>query len=285
MSYRVKTVAAMTGIPRPTLIAWERRHEILDPRRSPSGYRIYTDDDVAVLKRLKGLVDGGHPISEAVAMVKGAPVQHTVGTALRDALAQALWAYDQGALDWVLPDLLAIPFQPALDGLYLPILQETGDRWERGELTIAQEHFASTWIRGRMTTMFQALGAGPAGGRPVVCAMAPGELHELGLLAVAIQLALSGWRVTWLGPELPIDELGAATTAAGAELVCVSLMNRTTPGQALGLGREIRAVVPSSALVVIGGRGVPELDAPATPGLLFAPTLAELQEGLRASGR
>ncbi|MFN7146083.1 MAG: MerR family transcriptional regulator [Myxococcota bacterium] len=70
MGYRVKTVSAMTGIPRGTLLAWERRYEILEPDRSPSGYREYSEADVAVLRRLKALVDDGYSISEAVALVK-----------------------------------------------------------------------------------------------------------------------------------------------------------------------------------------------------------------------
>lgn len=281
----MKTVAAITGIPRPTLIAWERRYDVLDPHRAASGYRVYSDEDVALLQRLKALVDGGHAISEAVAIIKGSAARVLVNDGLRERLGEALWAYDQDTLDRLLPDLVATPFAQAVDGIYLPVLAETGDRWEQGALTIAQEHFASTWIRGRMTTIFQALGAGPSGGRSAVCAMAPGELHELGLLAVAIKLALAGWRVTWLGPELPIGEIGAATAAAGAELVCVSIMCRSPKDRVVALGREIRAAVAPPALVVVGGRGVAGVNDASTADLLFAPSFPELQERLRGAGR
>ena len=212
MSYRVKTVCAMVGLPRPTLLAWERRYKILEPPRSKSGHRLYTDADVAVLKSLKNLVDQGYTISEAVRLQRQArvPVVSTPGPGAQELhlqLADALSAFDRDAADRLAPQVNRLSFAQAIDLVYMPLLRETGERWRDGKISIAQEHFVSGWCREQLFSIFHGLGSGPSSGMKAVCALAPGEIHELGLLAIAIHLMLRGWRVTWLGADLPIEEL------------------------------------------------------------------------------
>ena len=76
MSYRIKTVARLTGVPRNTLLAWERRYSVVQPGRAANGYREYSDEDLATLTSVKQLIDRGYRISEAVQLVQEA---NTVG--------------------------------------------------------------------------------------------------------------------------------------------------------------------------------------------------------------
>lgn len=290
MSYRVKTVTEMTGIPRATLLAWERRHDILEPRRSDSGYRFYTDDDVALLRELKALTDAGHPISEAVALARRESSTCAVSEPppepdpLRDALVEALLRYDRDALDRLVPELSQLPFARAIERIYLPMLAHTGAGWAAGRISIGQEHYVSAWVREQLVSILHALGAGPATGPVAMCATAPGERHELGVLAVAIELALAGWRVIWLGPDLPTSELAHAARATRPRLLAVSVMLRRPRAAVLDQARELRESVDRATWIVVGGRGTLGLEPESTDDLLFAPTLPHLRDRLAARG-
>ncbi len=283
MSYRVKTVASMTGIPRPTLLAWERRYDILEPRRSPTGHRIYTEDDVAVLRDLKARVDAGLSIGEAVRLRREAKAERpapasSAPTELVSWLIGALLEFDRTSADRLAPRLRQLTFQQQIDDVFLPILRRIGDDWATGQVSVAQEHFASAWCREQLFAIFHGLGAGPEGGPEVVCALAPGEVHELGLLGVALHLALSGWRVTWLGADLPIDELCELARARRPNLVCLSLMMEHGPGEAEGWIRRLREAAPDRTIVAVGGRAA----GCDVPGVITAQDGKALLDALRA---
>ncbi|MFO0007122.1 MAG: MerR family transcriptional regulator, partial [bacterium] len=178
------------------------------PSRSASGYREYTDADVALFKRLKALVDAGYSISEAVDLAKREPEPsapsvrpdprvEAVGDAppalrevpprggggdIVDQMLRALLAFDRASADRLVPRLGQVSFATAIDELYVPVLHRLGDMWEQGEVTIAQEHFASGFCREQLLAMYHGVGGGPEGGLTVACATPPGERHELGLL-------------------------------------------------------------------------------------------------------
>lgn len=87
MSYQIKTVSRLTGIPRNTLLAWERRYALVVPERAPNGYRLYSDADVARLNAVRQLLDQGYKVSEAAALVLGAgDNETTVASGVRVAI-------------------------------------------------------------------------------------------------------------------------------------------------------------------------------------------------------
>ncbi len=277
MGYRVKTVSTMTGIPRATLLAWERRYAILDPERTNSGYREYSDADVSVLKRLKGLVDLGHPIGEAVSLARSAPAIVTVAPdasaePLVERLLSALRNFDAEVAQRAAPELDQLSFQRALDQVYMPLLWRAGEEWAGGRMTIAQEHFLSAWCRERMIGMLHAIGNGPVDGPRIACATAPGEQHELGLLAVAVKLALSGWRVTWLGADLPISELARMARTVRPRAIAVSVMRTMEEAEVRSLASRLRSAVDPSIVVFLGGPAVRGLEASSTDDLVLVST-------------
>jgi DNA-binding transcriptional MerR regulator len=269
MSYRIKTVAAMTGIQRGTLLAWERRYDLLEPERTPSGYRLYSDDDVAILKRLKSLVDAGHPIGEAVGMIRG--VQGNRSTIVND-LLEGLMKFDRTAVDKVVPEIRQLTFDQAIDDVYMPLLRLVGEAWMAGQASITQEHYVSGWCREQLLAMFHALGAGPVDGPTVTCALPSDELHELGVLGIAIKLALRGWRVTWLGALLPIDELCTYVERERPRLLCVSLIRGRSEPEVLDYARELRRRAPESTLIALGGPAVATVEHFSNDSLVFAAT-------------
>lgn len=280
MGYRIKTVSEVTGIPRNTIVAWERRYGVIDPQRGDNRYRQYSDADIATLVELKTLVDSGYRISEAVDLVRDADpaVPASSGEALAIAvkeLQQHLLAFDRAAADRVRSRLSTVPFRQLVDGLLSPLARAIGHDWERGVCSIAQEHYATAWIRDQLVAMLLQLECGPTTGPLVACATPPGERHEIGLLGLAVQLALMGQRVSYLGPDLPLEDIASYAAAERPAVVCLSLATRQNAASLRRLAADLRAILPESTRLMIGGQGIPNDLALTVPGVRFAKDLSE----------
>jgi len=279
MGYSIKIVCQLTGIPRATLHTWERRHGVVTPDRADNAYREYSDADVATLLQVKRLVDAGHPIREAVAMTRGAEplAEGSAPRSLRQPLVDALLAMDTSAADSSVHQLVGYSYASLLDDVYLPALCEVGDRWHAGTASVAQEHFASAYLRAQLIAMMQRIGAGPLGGAVAVVAGYPGEQHELGLISVAIRLALAGWRVVYLGADLPLDELQRVVRARGPQLVCQSIVTHRGAGEVLAHAKSLLDSAPARTHLAIGGAGASDLTQMASGRLLVCSSFADLQ--------
>jgi DNA-binding transcriptional MerR regulator len=253
LSYRVKTVCRLTGIHRSTLLAWERRYQVVEPGRADNGYRVYTEDDVDRLRRLKTLVDKGHAVSEALTMLVGGPVHsHALP------LLERLCAFDAQGAASIVEQVEAHPPSTQVTDLYMPMLAELGSAWERGETTIAQEHFTSGFVRERLLRLMDRVNRNEG---PLATLMTPpGEKHELGLLGLAIRLAELGWRTDWLGPELPLSELGAYCMEKQPDMLCVSLIRQRPYEELTRGGRSLRDSVPDSVRIAVGGKAAGNVD-------------------------
>src|SRR3954467_10865077 len=209
---RIGELSRRTGLSTDVIRAWERRYDLLRPSRTDGGFRLYSADDISRLRLMQHYQARGIPTAQAAGLV------HRVQTAALDAnpgvppgdvhkalrvLRESLERFDDGPADRTLQRLLGVFTSGAvLRDVVLPYLRELGERWECGEATIAQEHFASAFLEGWLLGL--ARGAAAAGARRALLAALPGEHHALGLLAFAVVLRDLGWRVTYLGADVPL---------------------------------------------------------------------------------
>jgi len=281
MSYRIKRVAQVTGINPATLRAWERRYNLIEPGRTESGYRLYSDDDVAMLSRIKQLTAEGLTIGEAIARVRraSAPVAAHAGcTELGDVRAQlrdALLRFDRSSALAAWERLGALPSVRRSEDVLLPVMREIGDLWEDGTAVVAQEHFASAFVREKLAAMIAELDSGVAPGPEGVCAGAPGELHEFGLMACALQLAAAGWKVLYLGANVPLDDVARVVRERRPALLCTSLVMARAGCECAGLAQELRGMSPRETAVVMGGAGIAR-DTRPVDGVRFAQRVAQM---------
>ncbi|MFT5683218.1 MAG: DNA-binding transcriptional MerR regulator, partial [Myxococcota bacterium] len=232
MGYRIKTISELLGVPRNTLLAWERRYSIVEPVRQANGYREYSEADLERLRAVKRFLDRGHRISEAISLSAEAAValaSESITAGLSDTedsaelceeLLSALLALDRAGADHRLRQTTGISYQRRLDGVFMPLLRETGLRWEAGELTVAQEHYISSFCRDHLTAMLLSLEHGPSSGPVAVCASWSEDHHDLALLGVSIKLALKGHRVVFLGARMPHADLLSFCDAHQPAKVC-----------------------------------------------------------------
>lgn len=270
MSYRVKTVCRLTGIHRSTLLAWERRYQVVEPSRAENGYRVYSEDDVNRLRRLKSLVDKGHAVSEALTMLVGGPIHNNAGP-----LLERLIAFDAQGAGSIADQVDAHSPSRQVTDLYMPMLVSLGNAWERGETTIAQEHFASGFVRERLLRLMDRVSQ--TEGPLATLLTPPGERHELGLLGLSIRIAELGWRTDWLGPELPLSELGAYCLDKQPQLICVSLVRQRPIDELDRMVNRMRDSVPRNIRIAVGGRASTLVDV---EGVITATTFDVLEEAL-----
>ena len=173
--YKMSTISQRTGFSPALLRAWERRHGLLDPQRTEGGHRLYTDDDLAVLAQVKGLLDSGRAIGEIASMGRAHLLDNAAAPAPRDrsspglpadvesqlgGLSQALVAgaiaVDEAAVEAALDEaFLLLSPQTAMERAVLPALVTIGDLWAQGKCSIAGEHMASAKVVGRLLMLLE----------------------------------------------------------------------------------------------------------------------------------
>ena len=208
---RIGELSKRAGVSPELLRAWERRYGLLSPTRSAGGLRLYSPADVERVRLMRQHLADGVAAAEAAALALRAGVGEEAApatllpAAMRDDLAEALDRFDEARAQEILDRLLAVAtVDTLLREVVLPYLHELGDRWERGEASIAQEHFASSVLRGRLLGLARGwgLGFGPV----AVLACLPGEQHDLGLIAFGLALRARGWRIVYLGSDTPVTD-------------------------------------------------------------------------------
>ena len=227
--YRIQTVAEMTGVPAATLRAWERRYGIPSPERSSSSYRLFSDHDVASIRKLKNLCDEGMAPAEAAKLVarieeasntpvEGDPYARAVETILRavtDFNPQQLEKAVRGAM-----------FLGSASTVYqrilAPAMRAVGDGWHEGTLSIAQEHMATEALGAAARDMLRLLEPAPTAADAVVACFAD-EDHVLPLYGVAFGLLQWGLRPLLLGAKTPPSAIRHAVESIQPALVGLSV--------------------------------------------------------------
>ena len=249
---RIGELSRRVGISTELLRAWERRYDLIAPARTPGGLRLYgAQEERRVRRMLEHLGDGlaaaeaarltreefeqGQPDARSAggppALSAASPPAPSVATppapaAIGD-LRLALDDLDQAGADAALDRLLScLSLAAVVSEAVLPYLCEVGERWERdGDGVIAQEHFASTLLRGRLLALARGWGGGH--GPMALLACAPGDQHDLGLICFGLALREEGWRITFLGPDTPLGStVGAARALKPALTVLAAKLRR-----------------------------------------------------------
>lgn len=271
--YRIKTVARLTGIAPATIRAWERRHALLEPLRTEGGQRLYTDADVALLHRVKAMLDTGLGIGEVVEALAAEQFQGEVPTRppleqegpssgddpfepVCEALMGAFLRLDRDAAERVLRPLLPLySFEVTFERILTPTLLRLGAQWRQGRGSVAAEHFGAGFVREKLIAMLSAVSA-PGAERPrALLACLEGERHELGLLYLALRLSARGWATVYLGADMPLEGLLEAQREVRPGILALSLTRLQERERVLeAVGRLCREAW--SGTVIVGGVAV-----------------------------
>lgn len=269
--YPLAVVSKRTGLSPQLIRTWEIRHAAVSPRRSGNGRRLYSVEDVERLHLLRRLTTEGFSIgriarlpmadleellaqqSSAAPVLEGpddpaaAPfvsdAMDAIGRLDGDALIRALEAAD-----------LRLGKPVFLQEVVGTVARQVGEAWQSGRLKIVHEHFATAQIRGYLGPFGRVPHQGPATPHLIVTTPA-GQWHELGALLVAAAAHSNGWRVTYLGPSVPVEEIAGGALGYNARAVALSIVHPEDDPQVAHDLRRLRRLLPETIALLIGGRG------------------------------
>ncbi len=281
---RIQAVAKMTGLSAATLRAWERRYGIPMPVRTDSRYRLYSANDVASIQEMRALCESGVSPSDAANQVRQrrarlAPQKPTDPFA--EARARLLDAAKRFAGDAIDSELvhLAWAAEPIIlfERVVEPLLVEVGEQWERGEVSIAAEHFLSERIESLLRSTLRMQSRGKTGLALLACV--EGEQHVNGLLGLGLKLSALGLGVEVLGASTPPSAIEDVLQALRPRFVGLSC-SITPPAPAKMFQAYARAC--GKVPWVVGGAGVRTIpDVIERAGGTAAPTADSWQRAVK----
>jgi MerR family transcriptional regulator, light-induced transcriptional regulator len=256
---RIGELSRRAGVSTDLLRAWERRYGLLRPTRSEGGFRLYSPQDEQRVTLMRDHLERGLSAAQAARLIldetERRPDESPALARGAESLRQALDALDESAAHTALDTLLAnLSLETVLGEVVMPYLHELGERWERGEASVADEHFASNLLRGRLLGLARGWdrGLGPR----ALLACAPGEQHDLALIVFGLALRERGWRITYLGPDTPVDSLANAARMLEPAAVVIAV---TTPQRLAGTEASLRKVARSVPLWIAGAGASPQV--------------------------
>ena len=282
--YELREVIGLTGLSKQVLHAWERRYGIVQPRRRADGARIYSDSEVRRLQLLKKCIEGGNRIgklaSQDVSQLKrtvlDCHVAHEI--AVEDILA-AIRSFDTTTIE----NRLSVHFAGLgpirfAEQVVVPLMNQIGVMWERGESTIEAEHYVTAIVRTllgqglRLTenTESRAL---------AIFATPEGELHELGALMAAMLAQSLGIRALYLGPQLPAESVRRVTKKVGASIICLS-STYLSDDRLNNYVSEFITDIPHEVELWLGGRSFQRLDSELYPSAFFFSDVMDYQDAI-----
>ncbi len=248
-SLRIGEFARRVGVNAALLRAWERRYGLLQPVRSPGGFRLYTTGDAERVARMRrGLGEGLSAAEAARAALQDAGPSDGLLEDTSARLLAAIHDYDEATVHAILDqNFAAFGLEAVLRGLILPTLTRVGLEWQQGTLGISQEHFASNLIRGRLLSLARLWGRGS--GPLALLACAPGEQHDITLLSFGLVLRSYGWRILFLGADTPISTL---TQTAKTTRPAVAVLASFDPALLQAEATALRRLAKMAPLVLSG---------------------------------
>jgi len=270
----IQLVSRLTGLSMHVIRIWEQRYNAVEPRRTPTNRRLYTQQQIERLNLLREATQAGYNIGR-VAQLPEAKLRKlavtiasnnargsspaaatTPSTPFLDACVAAIKALDATGLEDALKRAAtALGALGLLQRVVGPLVRIVGELWRAGEITSAHEHFATAVIRGVLGDAAKPFAV--AAHAPVLVVTTPaGQVHELGALLVAATAVSFGWRVTYLGASLPAAEIAGAAQISRARAVALSLVYPEDDPQLAGELVRLREALPPETALLAGGRAM-----------------------------
>lgn len=272
----IQVVVRRTGLSAHVIRVWEKRYGAVEPKRTPTNRRRYSDSDIERLQLLQRVTRTGRSIGQVAHLdtetlrhliqqdeaVAPAPPSDVIPPSATltiqghlEACLSAVERFDASDLEAALLRARVALSQPVFnEQLILPLMEAIGRLWHDGAIRIAHEHLASAVVRTFMGSL--SSGGSSASPSPRLIVTTPiGQWHEIGALIVASTAVADGWQVTYLGPNLPAEEIAAAVQQREAKAVALSLTYPADDPRVIHDITMLRRYLPQDVELIVGGRG------------------------------
>jgi DNA-binding transcriptional MerR regulator len=217
-TYSMAQVETLTSISAHTLRIWERRYSFLTPERTETNIRYYSEEELKTLLNIGILIRNGHRISK-VDQMSDQDIYDQVTNILSNtsqenedeinALTVAMLEMDEEEFNKIFQRrLMRKGLQATITDLIYPFLGHIGVLWGTNKAIPAQEHFITNLIRQKIIAATDSLPMPSPNAPSIVMYLLDGEDHEIGLLLAAYIASDLGWRVYYLGQNVPVANIG-----------------------------------------------------------------------------
>ncbi|NWK57127.1 MerR family transcriptional regulator [Verrucomicrobiaceae bacterium N1E253] len=298
-THGIKVAVMVTGLSDHVLRVWEKRYGAVTPKRTETNRRLYSDADIARLQTLATLVEKGYAISQ-IAKLKDADLHDLLGSVAssnerrelerntdqsKQFIQQAVSAirqYDQKRLESIFDEAsLRLGYSGLLELVIIPVMQHVGDDWANGRLTSAGEHAATSFVKEYLAHSVRSFAIEEHA--PVLVATTPaGQMHELGAFIGSCLARKNGWKIVYLGPSLPADEIAGAVIEAKADALLLSIVYPIDDPKMDSQLIRLRKQLPEQTPILVGGSQVANYERSLTDiQATHIPTLSGLQAELQ----
>jgi DNA-binding transcriptional MerR regulator len=282
--YNIKAVSNMLGIQPGTLRAWERRYQIIAPKRNEAGHRLYTEEHVKILRWLLSKVNQGFTIGQAVSLLESSQLntqfidrEDNRTEMLADDILHALLQFDEIKAHEYLNEAFSIfSIDKVTMDIMAKVLIKIGNLWMKGEITSAHEHYATSFLRSRIGMIYHNLPVNTILPK-VIAVCGPGESHELGLLIFTIYLRRKGYQVIYLGTSIDEKDIDIAIEEVKPKYVFLSCTLQQNIVPAIKLANRLQGQYDYLS-VGLGGTAfhfLPQQEKEALQGYLLGDTKEE----------
>ena len=275
--YLISTVSKRSGVKSDLVRAWERRYQAVTPTRTAGGHRVYTDQDIARLKLLNQATSNGHSISQiaqfslsdlktllkeecdtsSTPLPQALNSKHNQSHIAEDYIEKcyaAVLAFDAKLLEAHFENaIVELGSEAFIEHLLTPLLSQIGKSWTEGELRPVHEHMTSSVIRS-LTYILRNNSPTPPNAPRMIVTTPMGQLHELGAMLAAIMAEFSGWQVTYLGADLPAEEIAIAVKYVDAQALTLSLSFASDDHLVHKELRKLKKLIGNDVALIVGGR-------------------------------
>lgn len=282
--HSIRAVSRRTGLSTHVIRVWEKRYRAVEPSRTPTNRRVYSDAEIERLSLLREITSSGQSIGNVASLptdrlrllaqetqiqpnkpadgLTARGLESGSGTVVRPGVAlvqecvEAVKALNPRALqDALVRGSVLLGLQGLLQIVVAPLAQALGELWREGTITAAHEHFATAALRTQLGQMTK--GFAEADNSPTLIVSTPaGQLHELGALLAGATASSLGWRVAYLGTSLPAAEIAGAAVQREARAVALSIVYPEDDPRLESELSRLRELLPEHVAIIVGGRAM-----------------------------
>jgi MerR family transcriptional regulator, light-induced transcriptional regulator len=275
----IRVAERRAGVSSHLIRKWEQRYRAVEPGRTETGRRLYSDADIERLSLLQRAVRNGRSIgqvanlsdeeltalieadSAAVHRLSRYEETEAPGTgshakyirSVSDRFVQRTAEFDDYGLETLLHEALSrLGQQTVIDELIPSLMHRLGDEWQRGNMRIVHEHLATFVVEGFLNSLYYAVTL-PASAPFAVSATFKEQVHTVGVLSAALVGRSAGWQTIYLGGNTPVEETAGTAVSLNARVVLLSLNYPYTAAAVVRELRKLRLALPHDIQIIAGG--------------------------------
>jgi MerR family transcriptional regulator, light-induced transcriptional regulator len=261
-TYSIKDLEKLSGIKAHTIRIWEQRYHLIEPGRTDTNIRYYSDNDLVKLMNVSVLNQNGYKISK-ISQLNDIEISEimlnlnnelpSLGTQT-ESLVMAMIEVDERHFNQLFEkSVVNIGFENTIEQLLFPFLERIGVLWLAGSINPAQEHFITSLIRQKLIAAIDHEGIKTEGTHPRILFYLPeGEFHEIGLLYYNYLARKADFEVLYLGTSVPFRDIIRVDEIRPAQILFTSFVTSPGSGVLADKIKKLKKTFPDKAVLVSG---------------------------------